>query len=201
MPYAYDVFISYRRHAQWPLWVERHFVPIFEHWLGEELGQNVKIFWDNGLETGYDWPVELGFKLASSRVLVPLLSRQYFNSLWCRTELALMCARENAYGLGGKSRPERLIVPAILHDGDDLPHEIRIIQAAKLQECSNVSLADNSPKREMLSDKIRAWVPDVVKAIQRAPEHDPAWVELAADELLKLFQMPEAKQVTLPTLG
>lgn len=201
MPYEYDVFISYRRHAQWPPWVERHFVPIFEHWLGEELGRDARIFWDKNLETGYDWPIELGIKLASSRVLVPLLSRQYFNSLWCRTELALICAREDTCGLGGKITSERLIVPAILHDGEDMPHQIRMIQAARLQECSNVSLADNSPRREMLSDKIRAWVPDVVKAINRAPEYDPAWIALAVDEFLRLFQVPEAKQATLPTLG
>jgi len=33
MPYEYDVFVSYRRHAEWPKWVQSIFLPLFNHWL------------------------------------------------------------------------------------------------------------------------------------------------------------------------
>ncbi len=201
MSYKYDVFISYRRYGLWPKWVEEHFLPLFKHWLGEEHGKNVKIVWDGNLETGNDWPPDLAEKLAASRTLVPLLSRQYFNSVWCKTELGLMYARESMCGLTGGQQPKRLIVPAIIHDGEDLPKSIRVIQAAELQDCANVLLAPNSPTREELSTRIRSWVPDVVKAIRRAPKHDPCWTELSINEFRRLFEVPKAKQGTLPSFG
>jgi hypothetical protein len=201
MPYKYDVFISYRRYGLWPQWVKEHFLPIFQHWLGEELGKNVRICWDGNLETGNDWPPDLGDKLAASRTLVPLLSRQYFNSAWCKTELALMCARESRCGLIGGQLHKRLIVPAIIHDGEYLPQYVRVIQAAKLQDCANVLVAPESPTLEDLSNRIRSWVPDVVKAIRRAPKHDPHWTELSIDQFKRLFEVPKAKQGFLPRFG
>jgi hypothetical protein len=45
MPYEHDVFLSYRRHGEWPPWVRSIFGPMFRHWLGEEL-PGVRIFID-----------------------------------------------------------------------------------------------------------------------------------------------------------
>ena len=58
MPYEHDVFLSYRRHAEWPKWVQRIFLPLFNHWLGEEL-PGVRIFIDYDIETGELWPQRL----------------------------------------------------------------------------------------------------------------------------------------------
>ena len=51
MPYDYDVFLSYRRYAEWPEWVNNVFRPLFAHWLGEECS-GVSIFIDYDIETG-----------------------------------------------------------------------------------------------------------------------------------------------------
>jgi hypothetical protein len=200
MSYQYDVFISYRRHEAWPKWVAECFLPIFIHWLGEELGRDAKVFCDSNLETGNDWPIELGTKLASSRIIIPLLSRQYFGSDWCKTELALMCAREKQCGFGTTVRPHRLIVPAIIHDGDDLPRVVNSIQAVKLQEFSNAFMTPKSPNMEELSSKIRLWSPDVAKAIKRVPDYDENWVKLAVDEFINLFDFPKPRQNLPPRL-
>jgi len=80
MDYEYDVFLSYRRFGLWPTWVEEKFLPLFCHWLGEELGGNVRVFFDKStIETGQEWPLVLGKGLAQSCVLVALWSRTYFN--------------------------------------------------------------------------------------------------------------------------
>lgn len=200
MSYEWDVFLSYRRFGLWPVWVGKRFFPLFNHWLGEELGRNARVFWDADLETGSTWPVALATKLATSRVLVPLWSRQYFNSTWCKTEFALMCAREEMCGFS-PHQESRLIVPAILHDGDDFPPSAREIQAARLQEYSNVLVADNSQTLEELSDQIRNWVPDVVVAIERAPAFDASWQTLAVNRFMAEFEVPKAKQVELPSLA
>jgi len=59
-----------------------------------------KIFYDkNNLSGGQRWPKELKRAVLSSRVLVPLFSRQYFGSPSCRKELAYMLAKETAVWL------------------------------------------------------------------------------------------------------
>lgn len=200
MEYEYDVFLSYRRYGEWPEWVSQKFMPLFKHYLGEELGCIPKIFFDvESIETGISWPARIQNSLARSRVIVPLFSKQYFSSEWCRHELAHMLARENKCGFATRECPEGLIIPAKIHDGKDFPFIIKNIQCLSLEHCSNVRVAKGSPREEELSCLIEKWMPDIVSAIERAPEYDKSWQELLFDEIVeKLYQKPN--QVSLPRL-
>ncbi|MBC6417354.1 MAG: toll/interleukin-1 receptor domain-containing protein [Prochloron sp. SP5CPC1] len=108
MTYKYDLFLSYRNYGRWRDWIESHFLPNLKQYLGEDLGHSMvdpqtsqpKIFYDkNNLSGGQRWPKELKRAVLSSRVLVPLFSRQYFGSPSCRKELAYMLAKETAVWL------------------------------------------------------------------------------------------------------
>jgi TIR domain len=199
--YEYDVFLSYRRAGDWPGWVENAFLRVFRHWLDEELGHPARIFVDQEMDTGTSWPDRLALALARSRVLVPLFSRQYFDSRWCKMEFAVMCERENRCGFGTPGNPHRLIVPAQIHDGDDIPAEARCIQAAPLQDCADPFMRENSLKWDRLSERINTWVPDVKAAIRRAPQCDPGWVALAGSAFTRLFESVGATQETPPSLA
>jgi hypothetical protein len=201
MSYRYDVFVSYRRRGEWPKWVHDIFVPLLDHWLGEELGRNAEIFVDQAIESGSSWPHELASALSSSRVLIGLWSKQYFNSKWCLTELSVMRQREVQCGLGTLEQPGGLIVPAAIHDGDSFPHDAQRITFARFQQFTNVRLAQKSPTEELLSQAIRDWVPAVASAIQRAPAFDAAWSSLAAAEFVRRFSTPVAWQREVPSLG
>jgi hypothetical protein len=100
---------------------------------------------------------------------------------------------------------QRLVVPAIIHDCKDkenLPRFIGGIIPAELQEYSNVRTARDSVTEEKLSSLIRDWVPDISKAIQRAPPFDASWVELAIEEFIALFsEVPAPKQRIAPSLA
>ncbi len=200
MPYEYDAFLSYRRHGEWPQWVQSIFYPLFAHWLGEEL-PGVKIFIDYNIETGASWPQRLGLALSQSRVLVPLFSRQYFSSPWCQLELSLMFAREASCGFRTAERPGGLVVPAHIHDGENFPQRAREIQAAKLQPYTNVRLARGSATEEQLSERILQWVPDIAAAIKASPPHDSAWIRLNVDEFVRRFTGGDATQAVPPNLG
>jgi TIR domain len=152
------------------------------------------------MEKGVAWPQKLGNALARSCVLVPLWSKQYFNSPWCNAELAYVHAREIKCGFRTPERPEGLIVPTIIHDGDDLPDEARILNPLNLQKYANIRVAKNSPTLEELSNLIQNWVPDVASAIGRAPAYDNGWLKLAVNEFIDLFKVPQQRQRTLPTL-
>lgn len=201
MEYEYHVFLSYRRYGRWPEWTKKIFVPIFTHWLGEELGENVEIFFDEDMETGVTWPPRLVQALARSRILVPLFSRQYFNSSWCRLEFSYMLAREKYLGLRTAEQPSGLIIPAIIHDGNDLPRVARWIQAARLEEYSNAFMLLESENATALSALIKRWVPDIVRAIRRAPPYDPTFVNIPVDKLTTLDDPTEPRQDIPPSLG
>ena len=211
--YKYEVFISYRRYGEWPKWIKKHFSPIFQHWLGEELGQNCKMYIDyQEVKEGDYWPYNLSYALSHSKVLVPLWSRQYFISPWCQAELAHMLTREQKCNLRTRDKPGGLIIPAIIHDGQDIPtviddrqgtrHYISGIEPAKLQDYTNIRMAPDSPTAEKLSHTIRKWVPSIASAIKSAPQFNPEWANLAADEFLDLFKshVGEPKQGNLPSL-
>jgi hypothetical protein len=200
MAYEHDVFLSYRRYGEWPEWVRNVFRPLFAHWLGEECPQ-VRIFIDYEIESGDAWPERLGKALSESRVLVPLFSRQYFSSPWCQLELSQMAAREKKCNFRTANNPRGLIVPAHIHDGNGFPAGARAIQAAKLQEYTNIRLAKGSPTEERLSEEIRGWVPDIANAITCAPPHDDEWTQLAVEAFVNQFKLGDSKQTVPPSLG
>jgi hypothetical protein len=201
MAYQWDVFLSYRRFREWPKWVDDHFLPLFTHYLGEELGRDADVFVDkNAIESGVVWPYKLAEGLAESRVLVCLWSRQYFNSPWCLAELGHMRAREAACGLANVQNPEGLILPVVLHDGEDFPADVRHIQCALFQDVVNLRMATGSFVAERLASRVRDWVPDVRSAIERAPGFDPNWRELTAIRFIEALQQSR-EQKTVPNLG
>ncbi|CCH30592.1 TIR domain-containing protein [Actinosynnema sp. NPDC047251] len=186
MAYEFDVFLSYRRMKEWPEFVRRHFLPKFDHWLAAELGQEPRIFYDaDVLETGAAWPQRLAAGVSSSKVMVCLWSREYFASDWCKAELGHMLARRNA--VSRLNDPLPLVLAVVIHDGKDFPVLLGEIQQFPLQDCASPWIAAGSPKAELLSDKVMKLAGDVRQAIERAPEHDPAWRDLAIDEFTGLF--------------
>jgi hypothetical protein len=201
MSYEYDVFVSYRRHREWPVWVRDLFMPLFSHWLGEELGREAAVFVDDQIETGDSWPQRLGHSLGRTRVLVALFSRQYFASPWCLRELQHVLLRERSCGFRTAQNPAGLIVPAYIHDGEDFPHQVRHIQAAQLQPYTNVRLSKGSVTEERLSDEIRTWVPNVAHAIRSAPVCDPGWTEQAVTAFLEQFDTAAQAQNSPPSLA
>jgi hypothetical protein len=199
--YEFDVFVSYRRYGEWPVWIQEHFRPVFEHYLGEDLGRKPRVFLDTSLESGDDWPRHLTISLGRSAVLVPLWSKTYFNSPWCLAECALMFEREKICGYRS-DRDDVLVLPASIHDGDDFPLYARKLQYLRLNDYANMRLNRNGQSAEAMVDLIRTWTPRIARAVSRAPDNcDPTWVDLGIGEIVALFEAAPAKQDCVPTLG
>ena len=174
MEYEYDIFVSYKRYGEWTGWVRGEFRRVLDDHLSNALGRPAKIFIDDQIEAGADWPLELGRKLAISRVLVPLFSKMYFGSGWCLKELYAARFKETQLGFRTVDQPAGIIVAARIHDGMkyDLPkhlHECCRIQATDLTDYAITSLKRSSPRFESFEDKVREWVQNSMKpAIDRA---------------------------------
>ncbi|MFF5225172.1 toll/interleukin-1 receptor domain-containing protein [Dactylosporangium sp. NPDC000521] len=192
--------MSYRRANAWPRFVSETFLPMFRHWLGAELDASPRIFFDaDVIETGDSWPHKLAEGIAGSKLLMCLWSREYFSSEWCLAELGHMLARREAVG-NGRGAPPPLVVAAVIHDGDDLPTQLRDIQRYDIQQYANPWLAAGSPTAEELSNRVRVLAAHVANALRQTPEHDAGWSGLATEQFIELHRR-RTLQRTVPSLG
>src|SRR5262249_3704332 len=135
LTYEYDIFLSYKRHPEARQWLVEHFQPLLKFHVELELGREPRIFRDDqDIESGDTWPAHLGRALGNSRVLVALWTRTYFHSEWCSRELSAMLAREQDEGLRTAERPGGVIVPVVLHDCEQLPREVAVLQHVVMRE-------------------------------------------------------------------
>lgn len=195
--YEWDVFLSYRRWGEWPDWVRKR-LRTLRHWLGEELGADVRIFCED-IREGGDYPDELAAALARSAVLAPVFSRQYFTSEWCSQELGHMLERERRCGYRTPKRREVLVVGAVVHDGEKFPDVVRRIQSVVLSDYAYTDMEPHSRTAEQLEALIRnKWAPGLAAAIEAAPPPDPQWLDLAVAGMNKAFEVAPSRQLTVP---
>ena len=201
MPYEHDIFLSYRRSDQeWVRWTRDNLVRVLRTLLRPALG-GVSIYMDESIETGASWPDHLALNHARSKLLVAVLSRDYFQSDWCRLELALMCARESAAGFRALGNPYGLIVPLIIDDGDQFPADIQMIQGQSLHNFANPFMRRDSPRQEEMAEVLRTLVcPTIQNMLQSAPEFNPEWETLAHEQFRDTFRIQIQEQLTVPSL-
>ena len=182
-------------------WTEKNFVRALRLLLHPALGK-VNIFVDTQIESGVSWPPRLAKALACSKVLIPILSRNYFQGDWCCLELALMLDREQKTGFRCQANPSGLILPIVIDDGDCFPPEISAIQSKQqFHEFANPDMCLGTPTQERFTGAIKAWTPDIEMALQHAPPFDPNWEHVAHDQFLNLFKIRTQTQTTVPRLS
>lgn len=199
--YEYDIFISYRRMDDgWIRWAKENFVRPLRSLLCPALG-NVKIFIDEQIETGVSWPEDLARAHARSKLMIPILSRDFFNSVWCRLELALMCHREEITGWRTRARPDVLILPMVIDDGNCFPPQVQKMQAEKIHDFANPCMCRDGPSQEAFAARLKNWCPRIEQALKTVPNFDPNWETLNHDQFTAMFQIEVAKLKTLPPLS
>lgn len=199
MNYQYDIFISYRRDDLTKAWIEKLFMPILSSHVFLELGRHPEFYIDTQLEGGGTWPLDLGNALGTSRVIVALWSKTYLNSMWCTCEISHMLERENKTGYRTINKPDGLVFPTIIHDGETMPINLTSIQKIEIQDCFNVKMSPDSPKAEVLSDKLKPLGKAIANAILNAPECEPDWKIDSANAFYQQFYIDaKAQQMSTP---
>lgn len=180
------------------------FTPIFEHWLGEELGRKPRVFLDLvGIPTGRDWVKGLARELSRSRVLLTLATRPYFeDSAHCLAEFEHSRWRAGQSGCGTVDCPDGLVAIASLADGDDFPEPARRLQRVVLNDVSSPFITRDSTRREALGNAVQALAKDVARLVRDAPAPQPEWLADAEERLERaLLAPPRAPTSVLPSLG
>jgi len=209
MEYEYDIFVSYKRYGEWTNWVRGEFYNVLRDHLAMELGDDPKIFIDNQLESGTDWPSDLARKLTTSRVLVPLFSKMYFGSEWCLKEFYAARFKEDQIGLRTPQRSSGIIVPARIHDGteNDLPAHLQEccrVHAEDFTEYAITSLRRNSPRFESFEEKVKTWVKQSVKpAIDRTAGTKPeqTWLTRISNQEFRCPPPASFERLRFPSLA
>ena len=177
MAYEYDIFVSYKRHPEWTPWVREFFVNALHAFVGVNF-PSFHVFFDEQIESGAAWSLELKRALLHSRVLLSVLSPQYFSSNWCVNEMSIFLEREQTLGLRTSSNPGGLIIPMQLHDGDFYPAYFwNNFQARDMKKFANRTLRAN-PNTLLGQDfdcEMQVWSPEICQILSRAPAHDSAW--------------------------
>jgi hypothetical protein len=129
MDYDYACFISYKRPPtpSYPpgviprkptkhIWLQ--LAETFEQKLDQFLNTNVRIFRDEMLQPGVEYPKHISKSLCRSMCMVALVVPEYFESKWCRAEWAAMETFE--LGRLGKEKQELIIPVVCVGDIDNL---------------------------------------------------------------------------------
>jgi hypothetical protein len=199
--YEHDIFISYRRmDKDWIRWTNDNFLRPLRSLLRPGLG-NVRIFVDDQIETGSSWPARLARAHTRSRLLIPVLSRDYFNSDWCRLELALMYHREDLVGYRTPAQDSVLILPLVIDDGHSFPPEVQAMQGEPIHDFANPCMSTDGVRQEEFAAHLKQWCPRVEQALQTIPQYDPAWEDIARAQFAEMFRIKVAAQKTLPSLS
>jgi TIR domain len=198
MGYTHDIFVSYRRDEETLSWLHKHFVPLLKLRVRQELERDPTIYIDEQLESGVSWPPELGIRLGCSRILIALWAKDYFASIWCTEEMAQMLGREQECGFRTDHNPRGLVIPAVIHDGDEFPPCLSHIQKFEIQRLFNVRMARNSRRAEKLDATLAAQAPSMAAAINGAPPWRDKWPEEAAKAFREQLHTSPPSQDRLP---
>lgn len=199
--YEHQIFVSYRRSDEdWIRWTRDNLVRALASLLRIRLGK-VSIYTDYTIETGASWPQHLASGLSRSKLMVPVLSRDYFQSDWCRLELALMHKREQLAKFRTADNPSGLIIPVVIDDGECFPLEVQAMQGEQLHAFANPFIRIDSPKQEALAEVLRDRLcPVIEQALPKVPPFDPAWGQMAHAQFENMFRIHVQTQTTVPSL-
>ncbi|MEZ5589269.1 MAG: toll/interleukin-1 receptor domain-containing protein [Gammaproteobacteria bacterium] len=204
MNYEYHVFISYARGDLWTDWVKNIFAPRLNGYLNIEVGQLraglPSVFYDDQIKGGADWEAVLRRCLARSTIMISLFSAQYFQSEWCRREMALMLERQKQCGMGAETGENYgLVIPLRLGDGDHFPDMAKRAQVIDFEPYANPDLLSQTDRASEFNTKIQDLAKLVATTLQQAQPCCEEWLNLTGEEFIDAL---EAKPInySLPRL-
>ncbi len=188
--YEYHVFISYQRSGSTvPAWVRNHFYPRLRELMDDFVDYEVKIFLDDQVPVGGEWPDFVREALRHARILIPVCSPKYFSDEWCMAEWRSMEKREELVGM---TRNGRLIYPVIFSDSKNFP-EFASRRTMRNLKSWNLPYAhyQNTAEYFDFHREMERVVEELAEIISQVPEWRSEWpVETAAPALPKPSTLP-----------
>lgn len=146
-----------------------------------------RVFWDEQIDTGAAWPPHLADALARSKIVLPILSLNYFSSQWCKLELQLAIERKN----GLKSVPPYpgFVFPVSIEDESAYPPEVRELQCRSFRQFSCPILVRNSPDHSELGKELAKLKAEIIHRIESAPIFNPVFAQACTSAFKSKYQL------------
>lgn len=187
--YQHYIFVSYRRGGTAEPWVRELFLPHLRGLVENHYGGGHHVFSDDQIPAGHAWSTALDLAICNSRILLPVFDTAYFESPYCRQEIAHMREREDRCGLRSKTIAGGLIVPVHISKKTFYPDEALRLQGHDFFTYKSSSLSER--KGSALFEAFEKAMDDLFKdleaAIALAPAHDPAWRQLEGGDYRSRF--------------
>jgi len=180
MDYEHHIFISYAHGDLWTTWVRGTFVPRLRAYLQLEAGR-LEIFVDDQIQSGARWENVLKRKVARSKLMLSLLSADYFQRDWCRREMSLIFEREKDLNLIGCDDNYGLLVPVRLGDGDLFPELVGRVQYHDFEEFADPDLPPGSPRASEFNRNLKKLAKTIARTLPKVPECCDSWTAFTGD--------------------
>lgn len=199
MDYKYDIFISYRSKCKLTPWMRSVFLPLLEEKLGPNRINGLDVWIDDRIESGDNWPESLREALATSRLLLPILTPYYFGSDWCRKELSIMLERQTKLGLCSASNLRGLIIPIRACDGDKYPTVLtKHIQLSDFRDY--IDLRRGTRRWNEFKSAVEKLAKEIDQRLNQVPQFCPSWRDIEGQMIEPDLRVDEPRIHDLPRL-
>ena len=195
MDYEYHIFVSYAHGELWTSWVRDIFVKRLKAYLELEIGR-LDMFVDDQIQPGARWDGVLKREVARSRIMLCLISADYFQRDWCRREMALMMERERHLGLEGQNENYGLLIPIRLGDGDMFPDLIQRVQFQDFEDFADPDLPRGTERASQFNQNLKKLGKTVAKTLPHVPACCDTWQSFTGDDF---FTQLEHKPLSVPS--
>lgn len=194
MAYQYDVFISYKNQPGLVTWVKDHFQPLLQTWLDNELPQPAVIFRDKvSIEAGDEWSTAIKDALACSKVVIAVLTPQYFTSKWCIAEWQSLEKRERR----SAATKNKLLIPVKYSNGPHFPAfatSRQFTPATDFLDVNGTVIPPQSSEAAALETKVKQLAKLIADRLAFAPKHKA--FPVVDPDTVKLPKLPSPKKPT-----
>lgn len=112
-----------------------------------------------------------------------------------------MLAREKEAKCRTTDNKYGLVIPVIVHDGENVCKIVGNTQNLDIKPCFNTRMRKDSLKAEELFERLRDHAEGISNAILHAPPWKEEWRTHSAEELMNIYLQPDPQQAGVPRLA
>lgn len=185
MKYEHHIFLSYAHGELWTPWVKEVFLRKLQFYLESEVGR-LEVSVDYQIQAGTLWGPNLERRVARSKLMLALMSANYFHREWCRREMALMFEREKHLKLEGRDKNYGLLIPIRLGDGNTFPELIKKVQHFDFEEFLDPDLPVGSERASKFNMGMKELAQTIARTLPQAPRScNDAWRHFTGKKYLR----------------
>ncbi len=164
-----------------------------------EVGR-LDVFVDDQIQSGARWENILKRKVTRSKLMIPLLSANYFHRPFCLQEMSLMFEREKQLNLIGNDENYGLLIPVRLGDGASFPDLIGRVQYHDFEDYADPDLPAGSARASEFNRNLKKLAKTIAQTLPHVPTYCDSWHDFTGNEFAKQLEAKPLAAMVPPRL-